>query len=98
MRKVTITKRMSDHEVKRRLREFARERGRTSPEKDLDLLVEELKRFEKQYGISTVEFYRKFCAGKMGDSMDVIEWAGLYEGYMIIMRKRHRARSKVATR
>jgi hypothetical protein len=37
--------------------------------------------------MSTVEFYRKFCAGKMGDSMDVIEWAGLYKGYLRLMQR-----------
>lgn len=96
MRKITITKSMPEYEVKRKLREFAREREKVSPEEDLDLLVEELKRFEKKFGMSTVEFYRKFCAGKMGDSMDVIKWAGLYEGYMIIMQ--HRAKSEAAMR
>jgi hypothetical protein len=96
MRKVTITKSMPEHEVKRRLREFARQREKTSPEEDLDALVEELKQFEKKFGMSTVEFYRKFCAGKMGDSMDVIKWAGLYEGYVSIMRAR--TKSKVAAR
>lgn len=98
MRKLVITKSMSEHEVKQRLREFARERQRTTPEKDLDLLVEELKRFEQKFGMSTVEFYRKFDAGKLGDDKDVILWAGLYEGYMSIMQRRQRAKAKVSAR
>jgi hypothetical protein len=85
MRKVTITKRMSDHEVKRKLRELAR--TKVSVEEGLDLLVDDLKEFEQKFGMSTVEFYRKFCAGKMGDDNDVIEWAGLYRGYIRLLQR-----------
>jgi len=42
-------------------------------------LLDELKQFESRYGMSSDEFYEKFNKGEMGDSADVIEWAGLYE-------------------
>ena len=85
MRKLVITKSMFEHEVKQRLRELAR--TKVGVEEGLDLLVEDLKKFEQKFGMSTVEFYRKFCAGKMGDDMDVIEWAGLYEGYVNLVQR-----------
>ncbi|HQX16301.1 MAG TPA: hypothetical protein PLA27_07740 [Anaerolineales bacterium] len=33
--------------------------------------------YEKQYGMSTVDFFRKFIAGETDDRMDFIEWASL---------------------
>jgi hypothetical protein len=83
MRKVTITKSMPEHEAKRKLRELGRQKGK--PKDGLNDLVQWLKQFEKKFGMSTIEFYQKFRAGKMGDSMDVIEWAGLYEAYLILI-------------
>ena len=94
MRKVTITKNMPEHEVKRKLRALARQK--VNPEEGLDDLVEWLKQFEKKFGMSTIEFYQKFCTGKMGDDMDVIQWAGLYEAYMILVQDL--ARPKAAAR
>ena len=40
---------------------------------------ENLKYFERKYKIQTGTFYKRFQHGKMGDSMDFIEWAGEYE-------------------
>jgi hypothetical protein len=85
---------MSEHEAKRKLRELTEQK--VDPEQDFDELVEDLKRFERQFGMSTVEFYRKFRAGKMGDDADVIEWAGLYKAYMIVMQDS--AKPRAATR
>jgi hypothetical protein len=39
----------------------------------------ELAEFEKRYGMDSVEFYRRFEAGELGDAADLFEWAGLYE-------------------
>ena len=33
--------------------------------------------YEKQYGMSTVDFFRKYIAGETDDRMDFIEWASL---------------------
>ncbi|NJN84830.1 MAG: hypothetical protein HC802_22770 [Caldilineaceae bacterium] len=38
-----------------------------------------LNRFEKQYGMESADAYRKFEAGKLGDSTDFFEWTGIYE-------------------
>jgi len=94
MRKVTITKSMPEHEAKRKLRALSRQKA--NQEEGLDDIIAELKRYEKKFGVSTLEFYWKFCTGKMGDDMDVIEWTGLYETYMILVQDL--ARPKAAAR
>ncbi|MFH1907703.1 MAG: hypothetical protein ABIL11_10060 [Chloroflexota bacterium] len=33
--------------------------------------------FEKQYGMSTIDFFRKYIEGETDDRMDFIEWASL---------------------
>ena len=78
MKKVTITKKTSPHEAKRLFRETIK---KSNPEESLDALIEELKRFEEKFGMSTVEFYRQYLAGRMGDSQEVITWAGIYKLY-----------------
>ena len=40
---------------------------------------QELEAFEGQYNMSSVEFYRRFRQGEMGDARDFVVWAGLYE-------------------
>ncbi len=94
MRKVTITKSMPEHEAKRLLRSLAQPEG--TVEEGLDDLIDALKQFEKKYGMSTLEFYQKFRAGETGDDMDVIEWAGLFEAFMILNQER--AGTRKATR
>ena len=46
-----------------------------------------LEHFEKRHKIKTGIFYRKFQQGKMGDSMDFIEWAGEYEILQNLLRE-----------
>lgn len=38
-----------------------------------------LKEFENKYNLKSNEFYEKFEAGKLGDSVDYLEWSGIYE-------------------
>lgn len=40
-----------------------------------------LKEFEGKYKLKSKEFYTKFESGEIGDSMDYIEWSGIYELY-----------------
>lgn len=94
MRSVTITKSMSEHEAKRKLRWLSQQK-RNRKDGFADLLAE-LKRFEKKFGMSTLEFYEKFCRGKMEDSTDVLVWVGLYEAYMLLVQDL--AKPKVAAR
>jgi len=37
-------------------------------------IYENLKYFEKKYGMKTEEFYKKFVSGELGDDMDFFEW------------------------
>ncbi len=37
-------------------------------------IYENLKYFEKKYGMKTEEFYKKFVSGNLGDDMDFFEW------------------------
>lgn len=47
-----------------------------------DELTERLRAYEKKYGYSTFEFYRRYRDGKMGDDDDLMMWAGLYHLYL----------------
>lgn len=48
-----------------------------------DELSERLRAFEQRYGYSTIEFYRRFQAGELGDDDDLMMWAGLYHLYRV---------------
>ena len=45
-------------------------------------LVERLRAFEHKYGYSTIEFYRRFENGELGDDDDLMMWAGIYHLYL----------------
>lgn len=45
-------------------------------------LSERLRQYECRCGYSTIEFYRRFQAGELGDDDDVLMWAGLYHLYL----------------
>ena len=49
---------------------------------DLREIIEEMVIMEQKYGMTSEQFYEKFSRGEMGDDMDVIDWAGSYEGYL----------------
>jgi hypothetical protein len=53
----------------------------------LEALIEKLHAYEAQYGMSTVEFYARYVAGKMGDSRDVMRWAGAFDDYRALLRE-----------
>lgn len=38
-----------------------------------------LQRLEERFGMESHNFYQEFQAGKMGDDMEYIRWAGEYE-------------------
>jgi len=45
----------------------------------IDQLQIDLARFERQYDLSSTEFYHRFQAGQTDDRMDYIEWASLVQ-------------------
>ena len=47
-----------------------------------DELSECLREYERRYGYSTIEFYRRYLDGELGDDDDLMLWAGLYHLYL----------------
>jgi hypothetical protein len=45
-------------------------------------LSERLRVYEQKYGYSTIEFYRRYREGELGDDDDLMMWAGLYHLYL----------------
>jgi hypothetical protein len=45
-------------------------------------LSERLRACEDRYGYSTIEFYRRYENGELGDDDDLMMWAGLYHLYL----------------
>lgn len=40
-------------------------------------LSERLREYERKYGYSTIEFYRRYQSGELGDDDDLMMWCGL---------------------
>ena len=38
--------------------------------------------YEQKYGYSTIEFFRRYMAGELGDDDDAMMWAGIYHLYL----------------
>ena len=41
-------------------------------------LSRRLRDYEERYGMSTIEFYRRYQQGELGDDPEMMMWAGLY--------------------
>ncbi|MBS1251541.1 MAG: hypothetical protein MAG451_00574 [Anaerolineales bacterium] len=55
-----------------------------TPEKaDFNMLADMLVDYEEKYGYSTIEFYRRYRNGELGDDDDLMMWAGIYHLYLI---------------
>ncbi len=39
----------------------------------------QLRKFEEQYALQSAEFHKRYEQGKMGDSMDFVEWSATVE-------------------
>lgn len=48
-------------------------------QKDFDLLSSDLAAFEEKHEMESAEFFAQYEAGELGDDMDYIEWASLYQ-------------------
>jgi hypothetical protein len=61
------------------------ERSRLKRElSDLNVM---LKPFEKQYGMSSADFLRRFQAGEMGDEADLFEWSAYYQMWLSVQER-----------
>jgi hypothetical protein len=56
-------------------------------ERHLADVQRELVPFEQQYALSSAECHRRFLAGEMGDSADVMEWMGLYDDILLYQER-----------
>ncbi len=45
-------------------------------------LSERLREYETSHGFSTIEFYRRYQDGELGDDDDYMLWAGIYHLYL----------------
>lgn len=54
----------------------------TSPVDALTALIRSLVAYEQQYQMSSSDFFARYQRGEMGDTADVIEWAGDYQHYL----------------
>ncbi len=52
-------------------------------EKQLAEVRRELESFERQYGMTSEEGYRRFMVGELGDTGEVMEWMGLYDDVLL---------------
>jgi hypothetical protein len=60
-------------------------------------LSEKLRDYERKYGYSTIEFYRRFQGGELGDDDDLLMWSGLYHLYLTSLPVRQFMRNEVAS-
>jgi hypothetical protein len=56
----------------------------------LEALIQAMHAYEAQFGMSTVEFYARYSGGKMGDSREVMGWAGAFEDYQALLHEHFR--------
>jgi hypothetical protein len=56
-----------------------RELQKASVSKQLQDLRSRLKQFEESYQMSSEDFYKRFQAGELEDTMDFFEWNTYYE-------------------
>ena len=52
----------------------------------IDKTKKKLEQLEKKFGMDSVNFYKKFNEGKMGDDLEYILWAGEYETLQKLQR------------
>ena len=54
----------------------------SSPLEALIALIRSLVAYEQRYQMSSTDFYARYQRGEMGDTADVVEWAGDYQHYL----------------
>ena len=56
-------------------------------QKAIQILRDDLDNLEARFGMDSADFYARYQLGEMGDDMDIIEWASLYQMYMHSMKR-----------
>ncbi len=49
---------------------------------EFDELTRMLDEYERKYQFSTIEFFRRYITGELGDDDDLMMWAGVYHLYL----------------
>lgn len=57
-------------------------------EKEIKKLDGELKRFEQSHLKKSSDFFKEFSEGLLGDEMDFVEWASLYQMRQHLLEKK----------
>lgn len=57
-------------------------------ELSLERTCQRLRSFEEQYGLTSAAFERRFEAGAVEESLDVIEWAGEIKSHRLLAAQR----------
>jgi YD repeat-containing protein len=73
--------------IRKAVQSFATRPAKT-PEGYLARTTRALRRYEKKYGMSSAEFYRRFQAGELGeDERDYFDWRVEYNAYRRLKRR-----------
>jgi hypothetical protein len=59
-------------------------------------LTRMLEKYERKFGYSTIEFFRRYSEGKLGDDDEFMMWAGVYHLYLTSLPIRQFMRSDIA--
>lgn len=62
---------------------------------EIKRLDKDLKRFERTYKKDSSLFFKEFKEGRMGDSMDFIEWSSLYQMRNNLLKKKLELESSI---
>ncbi len=62
---------------------------------EIKRLDKDLKRFERAYKKDSSVFFKEFKEGRMGDSMDFIEWSSLYQMRNSLLKKKLELESSI---
>lgn len=63
---------------------------------DFSELTRMLEKYERKFGYSTIEFFRRYSDGKLGDDDEFMMWAGIYHLYLTSMPIRKFMQKEVA--
>ncbi len=54
---------------------------------ELQRLAARLTTYERQYGMTSREFYQRFRSGELGDAIDFVEWSAFWDMHQATQRR-----------
>jgi hypothetical protein len=72
------------------------ERQAARDEADLQRVTRHLREFEVQYGLTSDEFFQKYQAGQLADTVDFTEWSAYCKMHRRILQRQRILQSDVA--